>query len=170
MKSIEIAHTFVNRFGSILDLTNLKLNKLVYYAQVESIRRTGNLLFDDAIEAWQYGPVEPLVYHTFKKYGRGIVAPDPSACAANGTAVEIIQYVSDTYGRLSAFDLVRLSHRSDGAWASVYKADANAPITREAIVQSADINGFPGMSETLERGIEKAWESMPNALKLLENS
>ena len=91
MKSIEIAHTFVNRFGSILDLTNLKLNKLVYYAQVESIRRTGNLLFDDAIEAWQYGPVEPLVYHTFKKYGRGIVAPDPSACAANGTAVEIIQ-------------------------------------------------------------------------------
>lgn len=170
MKSLDIAHAFINRCDASLELTNLKLNKLVYYAQVESIRRSGALLFDDAIEAWRHGPVEPMVYHAFKQCGRSCV---PTLCYTRdveGSVDEIVRCVADTYGRLSAFDLVSLSHREGGAWSLVYRSDADVPITREVIEQSEDIKGFPGFSSTLERGIREAYESIPNALKLLENS
>ncbi|OUP09796.1 type II toxin-antitoxin system antitoxin SocA domain-containing protein [Collinsella sp. An2] len=170
MKSIDIAYAFINMNDASLELTNLKLNKLVYYAQVEALRRNGAPLFDDAIEAWQYGPVEPLVYHTFKQYGRGVVASAPAMCEVDDATKGIIRYVSNTYGRLSAFDLVSLSHRKGSAWELVYRSDMDMPITCDAIRRSADFAGFPGFEGTLERGIQEVCASIPNALKLLEDS
>ena len=67
MKSIQVANAFILRHGSDIDITNLVLNKLVYFAQVESLRATGKPLFEDKIEAWSYGPVERNVYFTFQK-------------------------------------------------------------------------------------------------------
>jgi uncharacterized phage-associated protein len=52
------------------DMTNLKLNKLLYYAQGIFLARTGRSLFEDGIEAWELGPVIPAVYHQYKDYGR----------------------------------------------------------------------------------------------------
>lgn len=40
MKSIQVANAFILRHGSDTDITNLVLNKLVYFAQVESLRKT----------------------------------------------------------------------------------------------------------------------------------
>lgn len=40
MKSIQVANAFILRHGSDIDITNLVLNKLVYFAQVESLRET----------------------------------------------------------------------------------------------------------------------------------
>lgn len=51
MKSIQIANAFILRHGSDIDITNLVLNKLVYFTQVESLRETGKPLFEDKIEA-----------------------------------------------------------------------------------------------------------------------
>ncbi len=39
MKSIQVANAFILRHGSDIDITNLVLNKLVYFAQVESLAR-----------------------------------------------------------------------------------------------------------------------------------
>ena len=58
MKSIQVANAFILRHGSDIDITNLVLNKLVYFAQVEFLRETGKPLFEDKIEAWSYGLVE----------------------------------------------------------------------------------------------------------------
>lgn len=66
MNSIQVANAFILRHGSDIDITNLVLNKLVYFAQVESLRETGKPLFEDKIEAWSYGPVERDVYFTFQ--------------------------------------------------------------------------------------------------------
>ncbi len=80
MRSIDIANLFIIRHGGSIWPTNLSLNKLVYLSQVESLRCTdGTPLFSDAIEAWDYGPVEPAVYHSFKGYGRATIdRPSPS--------------------------------------------------------------------------------------------
>ncbi len=37
-------------------ITNLKLNKLLYYAQGAFLARTGKPLFENNMEAWTYGP------------------------------------------------------------------------------------------------------------------
>ena len=50
-------------------LTNLKLQKLLYYAQGYHLAALGTSLFEDAIEAWMYGPVVPVCYEHYQKYG-----------------------------------------------------------------------------------------------------
>lgn len=52
-------------------LTNLKLQKLLYYAQGFSMALLGSPLFSEKIEAWTYGPAVPDVYNAYKKYGNG---------------------------------------------------------------------------------------------------
>jgi len=50
-------------------ISNLKLQKLLYYAQGIHLALYGKPLFNDPIEAWQYGPVVDSVYQTYKTNG-----------------------------------------------------------------------------------------------------
>ena len=52
-------------------ITNLKLQKLLYYAQGYALAILGRPLFADKIENWPHGPVIPCVYQTYKQYGAG---------------------------------------------------------------------------------------------------
>lgn len=170
MKSIDVANAFIAWHGHEIEITNLKLNKLVYYAHVESIRRGCGPLFDDAVEAWQYGPVEPAVYHAFKANGKRRIEQPSSKPKASDSVGEIVSSVSKTYGRLSAFDLVTFSHREGGAWSRVYSPGTDRPITIADIMSSDDINGFPGIDDTIVSAIDDVTKSIPNTLRLLENS
>ncbi|RMD63362.1 MAG: DUF4065 domain-containing protein, partial [Planctomycetota bacterium] len=51
-------------------ITNLRLQKLLYYAQGWSLALRGEPLFDETLEAWKHGPVAPSVYHIFKTHGK----------------------------------------------------------------------------------------------------
>lgn len=52
-------------------ITNLKLQKLLYYAQAWFLVNNNNRrLFPEDIVAWQYGPVVPCVYDEYKIFGR----------------------------------------------------------------------------------------------------
>ncbi|MBW8015044.1 MAG: DUF4065 domain-containing protein [Planctomycetes bacterium] len=55
---------FANHTGELL--TNLKLQKLLYYAQGWHLAHYNHLLFSDKIEAWVHGPVVPHLYHLYK--------------------------------------------------------------------------------------------------------
>ena len=60
-KAIDIANYLLELFKFDEDgLTNLKLNKLLYYVQGCSYQRFNRPLFEDEIEAWNYGPVIPM--------------------------------------------------------------------------------------------------------------
>ena len=98
MKSIQVANAFILRHGSDIDITNLVLNKLVYFAQVESLRETGKPLFEDKIEAWSYGPVEKDVYYTFQKYGRNRISKSEGEAANDEQTLSV---VDRTLGRMS---------------------------------------------------------------------
>src|SRR5271165_1232342 len=52
-------------------ISNLKLQKLLYYVQGYHLAFYGSELFPDPIVAWQYGPVVEGVYHNFKRFGYG---------------------------------------------------------------------------------------------------
>lgn len=71
MNALDVAGYFIRLANDTPehDLTNLKLQKLLYYAQGKYLAETGNPLFADKIEAWKYGPVVADVYHAFKQCG-----------------------------------------------------------------------------------------------------
>lgn len=170
MKALEVACAFVAYHGPEVRPTNLKLNKLVYFAQVESLRRRGAALFDDVIEAWKYGPVEPAVYHAFKSCGSGVIVEPPFVPEVSQEDRKLIADVASTYGRMTAFDLVSLSHRDGGAWSLVYGSASDNEITPHDIAISSDMRGFGSSDKVMEDAIEEAIRVMPNALRMLENS
>ena len=51
-------------------MTNLRLQKLLYFAQGWYLSRYGKPLFQDEIEARKYGPVVPKIYETYRKNDR----------------------------------------------------------------------------------------------------
>lgn len=84
-KAIDIAHKLIamaqrdEANGGEL-LTNLKLQKLLYYQQGFHLANFGTPLFKEDIEAWMYGPVVPCIYDHFREYGAAdVVMSFPSA-------------------------------------------------------------------------------------------
>ena len=58
-------------------MSQLRLQKLLYYAQAWHLALTGRPLIDEDIQAWRHGPAVPSVYRRYKSYGwRSIPKPD----------------------------------------------------------------------------------------------
>lgn len=170
MLSIDVANYLIDKWGDKIVLTNLKLNKLVYFTQADSLRLTGSPIFEDEIQAWQYGPVEPMVYRNFSAHGRNRITEPTSHPDVSQKNADIIDGVAKELGNLSAFDLVNLSHNPNGAWASVYSQGSNKVISLKDIVDSCDARNDRNRVITFSKATEDAFRSMPNALQLLENS
>ena len=67
LKAIDVANFFVDLANSDPDdcMTNLRVNKLLYFAQAWSVVRRNKPLFEEDMQAWKYGPVVPEVYTAF---------------------------------------------------------------------------------------------------------
>jgi len=97
-------------------ITNLKMQKLLYYAQAWYLVNFGTELFKDKIEAWTFGPTVVGVYHCYKRFGYA-----PIRYADNEkieekfstTAKEFLDEFYNIYIRYSAFDLTQMSHNDD---------------------------------------------------------
>src|SRR6185437_3402754 len=84
-------------------ITNLKLQKLLYYAQGWHLALYDKPLFRERIEAWPHGPVVPPIYGKFKQYrwdpiSENIASPDlPEHTKAH------LDEVMQVYGPFNAF-------------------------------------------------------------------
>lgn len=109
---------FCNEHGDLV--TNLKLQKLLYYAQGWHLGLHGTPLFDDPLEAWIHGPTVPAVYRQFTAHGFGPIpsslTPDsPELAAVPPEIWDHVREVWTAYGYLSAYDLEWLTNR-EPAW------------------------------------------------------
>lgn len=126
--------------GDDAGLTNLKLQKLLYYAQGHYLGREGAPLFCDPIQAWAHGPVVPDVYHAFKRCGRGAI----DAEAVLGSSFNWDDYsdvhdhlmsVWNTYGGYSAWTLREKTHR-EAPWIDAFEPDERSrEITQDAMAK-----------------------------------
>ncbi|MGP1365905.1 MAG: Panacea domain-containing protein [Schwartzia sp. (in: firmicutes)] len=94
-------------------ISNLKLQKLLYYAQGVFSAITGSSLFDDALVAWEHGPVVIDVYHEYAKYGAcGIEYDkgDPPKETYTTEEKEILEQVYQHFGQYSAWKLRNMTH------------------------------------------------------------
>ena len=96
-------------------ITNLKAQKLLYYAQGISLAKTGKALFDDDFVAWQHGPVVPALYRTLKQFGSSqIELPDDlDLDKFDDEQMDILISVYKTYGQYSAWKLRDMTHQEE---------------------------------------------------------
>jgi uncharacterized phage-associated protein len=117
-KAIDIAKTLISfanpEYGDFF--SNLKIQKLLYYAQGLSLALHQKPLFDEKIVAWQYGPVVEEVYHEFKQYN-GAIPPfeDYKSDFLTKEEIELLKEVYDVFGQFSATKLVEMTH-SETPW------------------------------------------------------
>lgn len=122
------------------DLSNLKLQKLLYYAQGNYLATNeGNPLFDDRIEAWSHGPVIPAVYHEYKRFGRGAVClerDDPFEWDdIDADTTQFLIDVWDRYGGLAPWKLRNMTH-SEAPWVDTFRNDElHIEIPRESLLR-----------------------------------
>lgn len=107
-------------------LTNLKLQKLLYYAQGASFALKGAPMFDDDIQAWAHGPVVPDVYHHYKDFRSGeIEQGEPFDWDLIGLDdAKILVRVWNTYGAKSAWKLRDMTH-DEAPWVDHFRANVS---------------------------------------------
>ncbi|MDQ2731973.1 MAG: DUF4065 domain-containing protein [Armatimonadota bacterium] len=133
MTCFDVADYFLatNRVDEGDLITNLKLQKLCYYAQGLYLALYDKPLFEETIEAWMHGPVIPELYHKYKVYGQKPIPPpeecDLSKCDAD--TLEVLEEVSNVYGQFSAWKLASLTH----ATPPYIMAGVNGVITPESM-------------------------------------
>lgn len=102
-------------------ITNLKLQKLTYYAQAWHLAIFDDSLFEDEFEAWVHGPVLPVLYNQYKHFSwkpiiredlaEGVFAQIESTLDARTQA--FLKDLVDEYFGLNAYELERLTHKED---------------------------------------------------------
>ena len=116
-------------------ISNLKLQKLLYFVQAFFLASINRPCFNEEIEAWAFGPVVANVYHEFKRYGAENI-PRISRAGSDHTINDsdkrIIEAVVDKFKYYSAPDLVKLTHNQD-PWVDAYSPYQNAVISKKAI-------------------------------------
>lgn len=118
-------------------MTNMKLNKLLFFAQAASLQRFGRPLFDAPIEAWRYGPVVGKVYRTFKGYQRDSISKVAQPFDWHSMPPDVLDLLCDvyrTYARdYSAMGLMRQTHQPGTPWTLAYAPDENRVIPTDSI-------------------------------------
>ena len=109
-------------------LTNLVLQKLLYFAHARFLIETGSPLLSGYFEAWKFGPVHPAVYQAFKAAG-----DHPIDFRAVGTDLltgtkftveppdsrevrDLLVQMVHSYGAMSPGRLVDIAHAPNAPW------------------------------------------------------
>lgn len=67
--ALNVANNILLRgFNDNIDITPMKLQKLIYFVYKEYLKVTKKPLFNERFEVWKYGPVVRTVYDEFKTY------------------------------------------------------------------------------------------------------
>jgi uncharacterized phage-associated protein len=94
------------------NISNLKLQKLLYYAQGFHLAMQGKSLFTDSILAWKHGPVVRPIWLKYKPCGFNAIARpkkyDPHDYAPE--VREVLDAVYATYGQFTAKRLEQMTH------------------------------------------------------------
>lgn len=117
--AIEVAKfviSYCTDMGS--SISNLKLQKILYYLQVFYVRN-GSFLFPEEIYAWQHGPVIPEVYYMFSGYGASKIQNRYFTEIDRGTEVHLLPII-EQLRNISPWELVNMTHAPGGPWDLVY--------------------------------------------------
>jgi uncharacterized phage-associated protein len=142
-RSVAIANEFLRRAGDG-GLTQMQLQKLVYFAHGWSLALRNQPLTSDELQAWNYGPVYPDLYDHTKYFGKGPITrqitpdddeavrfftrsgrADPYKATLTADEKSLLDAVWSRYGRLSGVRLSALTHQPGTPWFETFKLGRN---------------------------------------------
>lgn len=131
-----VCNRYRKDFGQ--DIDEMKLHKLLYFAQRESLVRSDRPLFDATFYGWKYGPVLPEVREA---WGAGTLK-DVAVTPLSAEDEEIMEYIFSQYATKNSWSLSRLSH-GELSWQNsregvAEEENSNNPMQLEDIRKDAE--------------------------------
>ena len=136
--SSEVARYIVRFFQEAGDpVTNLKLQKLLYYVQGWSLAINDAPAFNERLEAWVHGPVQPGVYGEYRGYRWNPIDQAVEWPNLGDELTALTKEVIDAYGNETAWELERRTHTEE-PWTLARNGipndqDSNAEISRDSM-------------------------------------
>jgi uncharacterized phage-associated protein len=137
---LNVARYFIVRAyedGIEAEMTNMKVQKLLYYAQSLYFALYDKPLFDEEIQAWRYGPVCPPAYRFYSDFEANQL-PIPSKDSLLEIPDEKREFLEEIWGYFGGYHAYRLSGMThlEFPWQKARKglpsqASSTEPILRE---------------------------------------
>src|ERR1044071_6004385 len=114
-------------------VSNLALQKLLYFAHARFLVMRRQPLVSGHFEAWQLGPVQPVVYALFKRHGKNRISTrarrmnfktgmeEPLPAIGNTDIRRYMRRFVEEFAHMSSSQLVRMTHARNGPWDHVVK-------------------------------------------------
>ena len=133
--SAEVANFFLRKAKKEdVSISMLKIVKLCYVAHGFYLGLTGKPLIREEIQAWQYGPVIPSLYHEFKSFGRTAIDRLASVFSLPELSVKfpkipkkhtenraILNKVWEAYKDCSGESFINITHAQGTPWKKHYR-------------------------------------------------
>ncbi len=112
---LDAAQYFIARAyedGLEVDITNMKVQKLLYYAQSLHLALYDQPLFAEEIQAWRYGPVCPPAYRFYSDFeAQQLPFPERKKLSHLSKEIQsVLDEVWDHFGNYHAYRLSDMSH------------------------------------------------------------
>lgn len=144
----EIANYFIwlsHETGALL--TNLKLQKLLYYSQGWYLAFYQKPLFKDNIEAWIHGPVVPCIYKKYKIFQWNPIAEKAEKPLLNPKTNSFLVSLSKAYFHRDGYELELMTHQ-EKPWINARKG-LKPDVNSNNIISRKDMqNYFTSMMTT----------------------
>lgn len=127
--AVSVANSIIKlaKDRGVTDLTPMKLQRLMYFAQFWYVKKFNKFLINDWFSRWEFGPVIPSIYHQLKYYGSNPVNNYIWLLSANNEAIvymmdnnpaawDFLNEVLDVYGDLDGASLSAITQRENSAW------------------------------------------------------
>ena len=133
-------------------ISNLKLQKILYFIQRAFLVVFDIPCFTDDIEAWEYGPVVTSVYQEFKVYGSNCIPRITTYRFINFEKLSVetknfddgifadkdkilVKNIIEIYKDISPVAMIKLTH-NQSPWIEAFKSGTNMIISNIAIKKS----------------------------------
>lgn len=135
-RALSVARYIIERCHSQnRSISNLKLQKILYFVQAEFLVSTNQPCFAEEIEAWDFGPVVPEVYQQYKIFGSSnipVFGRLVNPVVIRNDDQELINEIVDECAKYSASALVDITHHQS-PWLDAYVPGYNNVISQSSI-------------------------------------
>lgn len=131
--ALDVAKYVINHEHSMnREISNLRLQKLLYFVQAKVLMETGEPCFEDEMQAWDFGPVVPSVYYKYKIYGSMDIGTKEVEPNIENKILGFISAILDFCRDYPTYQLVEITHQQT-PWINARAQGAKSVISPVAI-------------------------------------
>ena len=137
-KAIDVSN-YIIKYTNINNkpITNLKLQKMLYFIQGFYYSSTNEPFIEEDFEAWPYGPVIRNAYIEYSRFGSLLITDVESDRVNNIDFLpddkSFLDDIISSLNKYSASELVNASHAKGSPWEKSYKDETKNIISKEVI-------------------------------------